>query len=547
MADEKAWKLPYEVDEKYSKKVAYFCMEFGIDQALKIYSGGLGFLAGSHMKSAYSLKQNMVAVGMLWKFGYYDQVRDEQNHMTAKFIKKYYNYLEDTDIKVKITINNNPVYVKALYLPPDIFHTVPIYLLTTDLPENDYLARTITQRLYDPNPLTRIAQKIVLGIGGAKVIDEIGGAEVYHMNEAHPLPLCFHLYNKFGSWDEVRKHCVFTTHTPERAGNEENNFNDLIVMDFFGEVSPTEVRNATKTEGNTFNHTAAALHLVREANGVSEIHARVANEMWQHLSIPEIKGVTNAQNRGFWIDKKLQDAFENRDKEALEHRKKEMKKQLFKVVADQCGKIFDPDVLTIVWARRFAEYKRPNLVLRDVDRFLKMINNEERPVQIIWAGKPYPEDYKMMDLFNYLIDFTYHQKHAAVVTGYEIFLSRLLKQGADVWLNNPRRPREASGTSGMSAAKNATVNFSISDGWIPEFARHGENSFILPIADENAPISEQDNFDAQNIYQILENEIIPVYYGQPDKWWDIVIESMKDVSPKFHSDRMADEYYRKMY
>ena len=548
MAVNHEWRHPYPINPEYNKKVAYFCMEFGIDQALKIYSGGLGFLAGSHMKSAYTLGQNMVAVGMLWKFGYYDQVRDENNHMVAKLIKKYYNFLEDTNIKVKISINNFPVYVKALYLPPEIFHTVPVYLLTTDLPENDHLARTITHRLYDPNPLTRIAQKIVLGIGGAKVIDELGGAEVYHMNEAHPLPLCFHLYSKFQSWEKVKERCVFTTHTPERAGNEETAFQDLNMMNYFGEVPAAEIRRATNTQGNMFNHTAAALQMVKAVNGVSEIHAKVATEMWSYLpNIPEIKGITNAQNKGFWIDEKLQEAFEHKNLDALKSRKREMKRHLFKEVADQCGKIFDPGVLTIVWARRFAEYKRPSLVLHDLERFAAILNNPGMPVQFIWAGKPYPEDWKMMDMFNYLIDFTHDQKNAAVVTGYEIYLSRLLKQGSDVWLNNPRRPREASGTSGMSAAKNGTVNFSISDGWIPEFARHAENSFILPIADLTTSVFEQDNFDAQNLYRMLEEEIVPFYYNDPARWWDIVIQSMADVTPTFHSDRMADEYYKEMY
>src|SRR5688572_8569347 len=184
----KSWYHPYNVNPAYSKRVAYFCMEYGIDQALKTYSGGLGFLAGSHMRSAFDLRQNLVGVGILWKFGYYDQLRNEDLTLRVHFQKRYYTFLEDTGIMVEVMVNNHPVMVKALVLKPEIFGTAPIYLLTTDIPENDHLARTITHKLYDAEPSARIAQSIVLGIGGAKVIEMLGGAEVHHMNEGHALP-----------------------------------------------------------------------------------------------------------------------------------------------------------------------------------------------------------------------------------------------------------------------------------------------------------------------------------------------------------------------
>jgi len=184
---------PYEYNSKYSKKAAYFCMEFAIHQSLKIYSGGLGYLAGSHMRSAYDLHQNLVGIGILWKYGYYDQVRQSDNSMDVLFQEKFYNFLEDSGIIVPIYIDKHQVYVKAMYLAPEVFGTVPMYFLTTDIPENDYLARTITHKLYDGDLAARIAQNIVLGIGGAKVIDALGGVDIYHMNEAHALSLAFHL------------------------------------------------------------------------------------------------------------------------------------------------------------------------------------------------------------------------------------------------------------------------------------------------------------------------------------------------------------------
>lgn len=193
-----SWYHPYAINEQYSKRVAYFNMEFAIHQGLKTYSGGLGFLAGSHLRSAYELRQNMIGVGILWKFGYYDQGRNEDLSMRVQFQKKYYSFLEDTGIKVQVYIHGTPVWVKALVLRPEVFGTAPLYLLTTDIPENDYLSRTITHHLYDKEEPARIAQSIVLGIGGAKVVEALGGADCYHLNEAHGLPLAFHLYGCYG-------------------------------------------------------------------------------------------------------------------------------------------------------------------------------------------------------------------------------------------------------------------------------------------------------------------------------------------------------------
>ena len=220
-----------------------------------------------------------------------------------------------------------------------------------------------------------------------------------------------------------------------------------------------------------------------------------------------------------------------------------MKKVLFQTVADQCGKLFDPEVLTIVWARRFAAYKRPDMLVWDMERFTKILKNTSRPVQIIWAGKPYPKDEGAINTFNHLYYLSHHFSNVAVLTGYELALSKLLKDGSDIWLNTPVVTREASGTSGMTAAMNASLNLSTFDGWICEFARDGENSFILPVA-KGDDINKQ---DSQNLLTILEKTVIPTYYKNQAKWGEMVLTSMNDVSEEFNSDRMAREYYEKLY
>ena len=539
----------YAPKKEYSKSVAYFSMEFAIDQSLKIYSGGLGFLAGSHMRSAFELKQNLVGIGMLWKYGYYDQVRSINGAMKADYVQKYYSFLTDTGIVFPVEVHSAIVYVKAYLLKPEVFGTAPIFLLSTDIEQNDNISRTITNRLYDANESTRIAQSIVLGIGGAKLMEILDmGTEIYHMNEGHAVPLCFYLYSKFKNIDEVRRRVVFTTHTPEEAGNEQRSFELLSKMSFFNGLSDDEVRKVAGIEGNSLNYTLTALRFAKIANGVSKMHGEVSREMWSGFSdICEITSITNAQNKKYWKDDALEKAMEDNDDKALATRKKEMKKDLFKIVADQTGKIFDEDVLTLVWARRYAGYKRADLIASDVERFAKLIKNSELPIQIIWAGKPYPEDYTAIDTFNHLFQKTLANPNIAVLTGYELGLSAALKKGSDVWLNNPRLYREASGTSGMTAAMNGSVNFSIPDGWIPEFAKHGVNSFIIEPADRKLPQGEQDSIECSRLMDILENEILPMYYSKPKSWANIVKNGMRDVAPAFESGRMAKEYYTLLF
>ncbi len=546
------YSVPYdEIDNSYSKKVAYFSMEFAIHQPLKIYSGGLGFLAGSHLRSAYELKQNLIGIGILWKYGYYDQERNQDQTLDVAWNEKIYSFLEDTGIKFQITVHDHPVWVKAMYLNPETFKTAPLFLLTTDLPENDYVSQAITHRLYDANVAAKVAAFILLGVGGAKLIDILGyNPDVYHLNEAHAVSAAFYLYKKYNNnIEEVRKRLVFTTHTPEEAGNEKHEIYLCHKMSYFCGLSVDEVKALTQNYDDQFNHSLAALRFARVANGVSQLHGEVSRDMWgRYENICEIKSITNAQNYSYWADKQLYKYKEVGDNYWFDDRKKWLKKRAFEIVADQTGKLFDPNVFTIVWARRFAGYKRANLITTDIERFNKLMHDSRYPVQIIWAGKPYPMDHPAISEFNSLVHLSKNYKNMAVVIGYELTLSKRLKQAADLWLNNPRVPREASGTSGMTAAMNGAVNFSTDDGWIPEFINHGHNGFVIPKADyENMSVYDQDAYDLDKLYEILTGEILPLYYEDYDTWRQIIKNGMSDVRFRFESNRMAHEYYEKLY
>ncbi|GGH47987.1 hypothetical protein GCM10007423_48890 [Dyadobacter endophyticus] len=520
-------------------------MEFAVDQALKIYSGGLGFLAGSHMRSVYALKQNLIGIGMLWKYGYYDQGRKKDGSMEPEFTEKIYSYLADTQIRFQIPIMGKNVWVAAYYLAPETFGSAPLFLLTTDTDGNDESTRAISYSLYDSDVTYKVAQCMVLGIGGARLLEALQyDPEVYHLNEAHAVSALFHLYKKYQDVAEVRKKVVFTTHTPEEAGNEKHDIHFLDKLGFFSGLDLETVRKISGIRDGVFNHSLAALSLSHKANGVSKLHGEVSRKMWKtHPKIAPIEHITNAQNNTYWVDPILEKARKEKDTSAIVARKKELKEVLFKTVADQSGKLFDPDVLTIVWARRFAAYKRADMLVWDLERFKRIMGNKEQPVQVIWAGKPYPKDEGAVGTFNHLFYLSHLFPNMAVLTGYELALSKLLKDGADIWLNTPVVTREASGTSGMTAAMNAALNLSTYDGWICEFAKDGHNAFLLPVA-KGEDINKQ---DCDNLMETLERSVIPTYYNAPEKWREMTLNSMNDVSEPFSSDRMAREYYELLY
>lgn len=540
----------FAIDEAYAKSVAYFSMEYAIDPSFKIYSGGLGFLAGSHMRSAAALRQNLVGIGIHWTCGYYNQTRGDGGEMAVQYRRKHPAFLKETGVEFVLRLFDQDVWLRALYLAPEIFGTVPMFFLTSDDDRNSAFARSFTQRLYDQDHQVRIAQYLILGRGGAILLEQLGvEPDLYHLNEAHGISAGLRLFERYGAIEQVRERVVFTTHTPEDAGNEKTDLPLLQRAGFFGNLPQESIQALLDPQQNyLFNHSLAALRLSRRANAVSALHGEVSRHMWASSSgICPITHITNAQNKKFWVDPALEQARQLRDVSMLRQRKRELKEQLCRTVMDQTGKLMSPDVLTIVWARRFAGYKRADLIAQDKKALRDLLNQNNQPVQLLWAGKPYPSDYAAIDTFNSLTAFTSPYPNAAVLVGYELDLSRQLKQGSDIWLNTPIIGREASGTSGMAAAMNASLSLTTQDGWICEFGKHLSNSFLIPPAAPELTPQQRDDQDRLAMFEQLHHQILPTYYQQPDTWSQLCFQAMDDIAPQFDSDRMAAEYYTVLY
>ena len=525
-------------------KVAYYSMEMAIDPSLKIYSGGLGFLSGSHMLSAGYLGLPMVGVSMLWSFGYYDQRIGNDGQVEVAYVRRNYDFLTDIGVTVDVEIFGKNAKVKAYKLEAEIFGTCPIILLTTDLPENPEEIRKISHKLYDGDEKTRISQEIVLGIGGTRALIAAGyNFDVIHMNEGHALPAAFELLRMFnGDINKVRQKTVFTTHTPVAAGNEVHWVDTLLEGGFFAGASR---QKAVELGGENFSLTVAALRMSRNANAVSQLHGLVSNKMWEWVEgrCP-IHAITNAVYLPFWQDERIKQAKTSKD---LLSAKIEMKKDLFKYIAGVTGKRFDPNVLTITWARRFADYKRAWLILMDRDRICKLLN--ENKVQLIFAGKFHPDDTMGKEMFNNILKQSYDLKNVVVLPDYELELSARLKKGTDVWLNTPLRPFEASGTSGMSANSNGALHLSIYDGWAVEGTFTGLNGYTVnyPGLDDDIPWEERHWKDHECIMNMIENDIIPTYYENKERWAYLMRQAIKTAEGYFNADRMVIEYYNTLY
>ena len=525
-------------------KVAYFSMEIALDQSLCTYSGGLGFLAGSHMLSAGYLQMPMVGVTMLWSYGYYDQRIDHEGNVEVAYIRKYYDYLTDLNTEVEVETFGEKVKVKAYRVEPQLFNSCPVYLLTTDIEGNSDWARSISHKLYDGNEKIRIAQETILGIGGVRVLQAVKEHfDVVHMNEGHALPAAFELLKQFnGNLEEVKHRTVFTTHTPVAAGNEVH-WVDMLQDGGFFSGCPRE--RAVQLGGENFSLTVAALRMSRIANAVSQLHGLVANKMWEWVEgrCP-IRAITNAVNLKYWQDPRMGG---NKTDEELLSAKYEMKQELFKYIADTAGKRFDPNVLTITWARRFADYKRAWLIFMDKDRIGKLLDEDK--VQLIFAGKFHPDDVMGKEMFNKILHRSHSMKNVVVLPGYELELSGRLKRGSDLWLNTPIRPLEASGTSGMSANMNGTLHFSIYDGWTVEGTFPGINGYTVeyPGLDDEIPWEERHWKDYECIMSQLENDIIPTYYDNKPEWARLMRQAIRTAEGYFNADRMVIEYYNRLY
>lgn len=603
---------------------AYFCAEYGIHNSLPIYSGGLGILAGDHLKSASDLNVPLVAVGLLYRYGYFRQ-RIAHDGWQEENYTNIFNaglaieqVLDDSGepIKVMVHIRGREVWSQAWLVRVG---RIKLYLLDTNVTENVEVDRMITGHLYGGNTETRIVQEKVLGIGGVRFLRKLGIApSVFHLNEGHSAFLTLELAHEYlsnnteASFEDaqgaVRPQCVFTTHTPVTAGNDafsteelyscfDKNFIAALKLtdqEFFGlgRIDP----------GNTeepFGMTPFALRMCRSANGVSEKHGEVSRGLWKNMFSENIEPndvpityVTNGVHAPTWIAPGYQSLFEAEigpdwaklvaDPKAWEaavskiaakaiwdtHTR--LKSLLIAFIRERTRtketgtldtinehrdtrKLFSPKVLTIGFARRVAAYKRWNLLLTDLERLLKMVDHPDRPVQFVFAGKAHPQDRTAKQILQELMSINHDsnwQKRAVFIEDYDQEVSRYLVQGVDVWMNVPRRPLEASGTSGMKAAMNGALNFSVLDGWWLE-GYNGMNGFAIGDADVDSD-AEMDEEDSQSLYSTLETKLIPTFYsmdenGLPGKWIEMMRNSISTLTPQFSTDRMVSDYIEQIY
>ncbi|HUG35188.1 MAG TPA: alpha-glucan family phosphorylase [Anaerolineales bacterium] len=601
-----------------SHSIAYFSMEFGLHETLPIYSGGLGVLAGDHLKEASDLGLPLMGVGFMYAQGYFSQRISEDGWQEA-----LNNMLVFEDLPViLVTEKDKPVTVEvefpdrkvAMYIWEARVGRVPLYLLDSNVEGNSEMDRLLTARLYWSDLDRRVMQEVLLGIGGVRALRKLGyKPSVWHMNEGHAAFLTLErareLVSQGESFDsaleKTRGQNVFTTHTPVPAGNDEF---PLWLMDKYlaaiwaqlglSREKFFDLARHERGHSETFSMGILALRNSEGRNAVSELHGQVSRKMWHFLwnDKPEqdvpIGYVTNGVHTANWLARRLKNLFvkflgsdwyEHLDEADFWskigdipdaelwavrlHLKRKLAFYLRERVRDRwthggfhpvqvvsSGVLINPYALTIGFARRFATYKRASLVMRDLDRLLHIVNKPNMPVQILFAGKAHPAD----EPGKQLIQQVYRTVKKAETGGrivfledYDMNLARYLVQGVDVWMNTPRRPLEASGTSGMKAALNGALNFSVLDGWWRE-SYNGHNGWAIGEDKEYESSDGQDALDAEDLYGTLENEIIPLYYNRDPKeisheWIARVRDSMKTNIPQFSTRRMVKQYVENLY
>ncbi|MCY6484868.1 alpha-glucan family phosphorylase [Clostridium aestuarii] len=535
-------------NKKYPS-VAYFCMEYGLESDFKIYAGGLGILAGDYLKGAKDMNVPITGIGLKWKQGYTDQVIGEDGKPYDSYHNYEYDFLEDTGIKVTVKIRNR--YVVCKVWKTEKFGNNPLYLLDTDIEENNGEDRWITGQLYGWFKEERIAQEIVLGIGGVKLLRKLGlEVDVYHFNEGHAVLAALELIkekmqNKYSfedAWKKTREEVVFTTHTPIVQGNEAH---DLEALEYMGAFNGLNKEQMIRLGGNPFNMTVAALRLSRKSNAVAQLHAKTANEMWKTTSNrSEIVGITNAIHVPTWIDSRVTNAFEKGDELLNVHN--EIKKELIGFIEKRVGTRLNADKLLIGFSRRAAPYKRSDFIFRDLNIIEPLLKSGD--VQVVFSGKAHPLDDTGKGIVSHLVNMMKKYPNSVVfLESYDMNIGRMLTRGADIWLNNPRRPLEASGTSGMKAAMNGVLNCSILDGWWPEACIDGVNGWQFGDGFESDDVKSVDEHDLKALYDVLINKVIPTYYNAKDKWENMMKKSIETTRNFFGTERMIEEYYKKLY
>ncbi len=528
--------------------VAYFCMEYGLDSDLKLYSGGLGILAGDYLKGARDENLPIIGLGIKWKQGYTDQYVGDDGRPYDSYPNYDYD-LEDTGITVPVTIRDHEVWVKVWRT--QAYGNADLYLLDTDIDENQGDDRWICGQLYGWFKEERLAQEIVLGIGGVRALRALGlHVDVYHFNEGHAVLAALELIEEEKSrglsfeeaWRATRARVVFTTHTPVIQGNETH---ELRTMEFMGAFRGLTEEQMTRIGGDPFNMTVAALRLARNSNAVAMLHAETANKMWRHVAgRSDIVGITNCIHTPTWVDDRISDAYEQGESLLPVHNT--IKAELLEFIEDRTGARLKPDRLLIGFSRRAAPYKRSDLIFSDIETIEPYL--ESGRLQIVFSGKAHPLDDTGKEIVANLVEMMRAYPDAVVfLQNYDMDIGRMLTRGSDVWLNNPRRPQEASGTSGMKAAMNGVLNCSILDGWWPEACEDGENGWQIGDGFESDSVDELDAHDRDALYDVLLNKVLPTYYDDPGKWETMMRESIGTTSDRFAMKEMLNGYYTKLY
>jgi starch phosphorylase len=558
--------------------IAYFSMEIGVKNDIPTYSGGLGILAGDTIKSAADLNLPVVAVTLITRKGYFNQEIDSEGRQTEKpVVWDPAKYMTLQPEKVKVAIEGRDVYIQA-WLYQVISPTggkVPIVFLDTDLPENEPRDRGLTDHLYGGDSEYRIKQEVVLGMGGVRMLQALEfHIKKYHMNEGHASFLALELLLKFkrdieSVWDErsvwdiarVRDLCVFTTHTPVEAGHDK--FPYPLVKQVLGEIIPFDVLKDIAGE-ESLNMTLLALSLSKYVNGVAKKHGEVSQHMFPGY---HIHAITNGVHTFTWTCEEMAKLFDkyipgwanepelfvrcgNIPELELWEAHREAKRKLLSYVGHATGVVMDPNVLTIGFARRVTAYKRAHLLFHDINRLLEI--NEKGRIQIVYAGKAHPRDENGKRLIQGIHEYRDRLKgkiEIAFLPGYDMDLALKLVSGVDIWLNTPLRPLEASGTSGMKAAHNGVVNFSVLDGWWIEGHIEGFTGWSIGARPtEMDRLGMSDAEDAADLYRKLENLIIPRYYD-PDKskWSRMMKNAISKNAYYFNSHRMMRRYVTEAY
>lgn len=547
------------------RKIAYFSMEIGIDADIPTYSGGLGVLAGDTLRSAADLEIPMVAVTLCYNAGYFYQIIDPNGYQIEKEIRwEFASEFERCKKTVEVFVQGKRVRVGAwLYsIIGQSGFEIPVILLDTDIEGNEDWQKQITRVLYVGTPFHRIVQEVILGIGGVKMLKAMGytDIEIYHMNEGHPSFLTFELLRELGSIERVRRKCIFTTHTPVAAGHDI--FPYELVTDIFREKLPDNIREFAGKD--SLNMSLLALNMSRYANGVSRKHGEVSRKMFPDYDIDYI---TNGVHSYYWVSPYLREVydktlpgwrynptlFKNADainSTDLWKAHKKAKKALMEYEKSHSWVLLDRKLLTIGFARRITGYKRPTLLFTDIDKLGRLCKGK---VQFIFAGKTHPKDTEGKEFIKHIYtisDYLWEQYKLRLVflENYDMDLAKLLVAGVDVWLNNPRRYLEASGTSGMKAAHNGVINFSVLDGWWIEGYKMDKEAgwSIGPEPDDPEAEKTDDYSDAMSLYSVLEKEIMPLYYNYKSGWIEKMKRSIR-LAAYFNTHRMVEEYASKAW